>query len=74
MFSDCILNNADYIFEDGENPPKKLPIFLQPDRRERIAVEVINVLLSSGRVDQSDVARQAVKLADELIAELDKEG
>ena len=47
-------------------------------RRERIAVAAMQGLLSSVEIDQeftySDVASDAVQMADALIAELDKGG
>ena len=47
-------------------------------RRERIAVAAMQGLLSSVEIDQeftySDVASDAVHMADALIAELDKGG
>jgi hypothetical protein len=47
-------------------------------RRERIAVAAMQGLLSSVEIDQeftySDVAFDAVKMADALIAELEKAG
>lgn len=45
---------------------------LQPSRRERIATAALQGLLLNPTLRYVDTAKQAVRLADALIAELDK--
>lgn len=68
---------------ENSSPPKKSPAIPQkrdlvsPDqsgisRRDYFAIEILSVLMTRGGYPSPETAANAVKMADSLLAELDK--